>query len=156
MHFKHLLKPLVTSCFLLGFASAQAQQIDENYNQKIKEFTTDPRFLPSSVLDLVNDPKIPSPLKQFGQIVGAAGTLHRTADIYGYFQKLAQTSPNIVNEQIGTTEENRPIQMSVIANAATIKRLDHYKKQLALLADPRKVNPAEVECTPPKRVRPKC
>ena len=84
--------------------TAQSQQIDESYNQKIKEFTTDPRFLPSSVLDLVNDPKIPSPLKQFGQIVGAPGVLHRTAGICGYFQKLAQSSPNIVNEQIGTTE----------------------------------------------------
>lgn len=145
MHFKNLRKSFAILCFLGSAASLQAQQIDETYNQKIKEATTDPRFLPSSVLDLVNDPKIPSPLKQFGQIVGAPGTLHHTAEIYGYFQKLAQTSPNIVTEQIGTTEENRPIQMAVIANAATIKRLDHYKKQLALLADPRKVNPADVQ-----------
>ncbi len=145
MHFRQLRKSFAILCFLGSAALLQAQQIDETYNQKIKEATTDPRFLPSSVLDLVSDPKIPSPLKQFGQIVGAPGTLHHTAEIYGYFQKLAQTSPNIVTEQIGTTEENRPIQMAIIANAATIKRLDHYKKQLALLADPRKVNPADVQ-----------
>ncbi|MFN4144767.1 MAG: M14 family zinc carboxypeptidase [Runella sp.] len=121
-----------------------AQQIDEAYNQKIKEYTTDPRFLPSSVLDLAADPKIPSPLKQFGQIIGAPGRLHSVSEIYGYFKTLAQTSPNIINEQIGITEEGRPIQMSIIANAATLKRLDHYKKQLALLADPRKIAPADV------------
>ena len=33
----------------------------------------------------------------------------------------------------------------IIANADAQKRLDHYKKQLALLADPRQVNPADLE-----------
>lgn len=142
MLIRHLQK-----AFTLALVAAPlfAQQIDEAYNQKIKEFTTDPRFLPASVLDLVADPKIPSPLKQFGQIVGAPGTLHRTSEIYGYFKQLAQASPNLITEQIGTTEEGRPIQMAIIANAATLKRLDHYKKQLALLADPRKVNPADLQ-----------
>jgi Zinc carboxypeptidase len=142
MNFRQLFK---TCCVALISSSLYAQQIDGAYNQKIKEHTTDPRFLPSSVLDLVADPKIPSPLKQFGQIIGAPGIQHRTADIYGYFKQLAQTSPNIINEQIGTTEEGRPIQMAIIANAATLKRLDHYKKQLALLADPRKMNPADLQ-----------
>jgi hypothetical protein len=39
-----------------------AQQIDQTYNQKIKEHTTDPRFLPTSVLNVVDHPTIPSPL----------------------------------------------------------------------------------------------
>jgi Zinc carboxypeptidase len=136
---------LKTTAFVLFTTAAFTQQIDEVYNAKIKEYTTDPRFLPSSVLDLVIDPKVPSPLKHFGHIIGSPGNQHRTADIYGYFKVLAQNSPNLINETIGTTEEGRPIQLSIIADAATLKRLEHYKKQLALLSDPRKVNPADLQ-----------
>ncbi len=117
----------------------QAQKVDEVYNQKIKEYTTDPRFLPASMLGIVDDPKIPSPLKHFGQIIGAPGVMHRTADIYGYFKKLTETSPLVRMEQIGTTEEGRPLHLVTITSEENMKRLDHYKKQLALLADPRKI-----------------
>ena len=141
MKFKHLL----AFCFIVSSFSLFAQQIDEAYNQKIREYTTDTRFLPSSVLDLAIDPKVPSPLKHFGHIIGSPGIQHRTTDIHGYFKKLAQTSPNIVTEQIATTEEGRNIEISVIADAASLKRIDHYKKQLALLADPRKINPADLQ-----------
>ncbi|MBC7904156.1 MAG: hypothetical protein H7Y27_12065, partial [Gemmatimonadaceae bacterium] len=33
-----------------------SQQIDTSYNRQIKEFTTDKRFLPASVLNLIDDP----------------------------------------------------------------------------------------------------
>ena len=81
---------LVISC--MGKISL-AQNIDTSYNRQIKEFTTDARFLPSAVLNLVDDPKVPSPLKFFGSIIGAPGVMHRTEDIYRYYKKLAETSP---------------------------------------------------------------
>ncbi|WP_077921429.1 M14 family zinc carboxypeptidase [Spirosoma sp. 209] len=118
-----------------------AQQIDEVYNQKIREYTTDPRFLPASVLNLPDDPTVPSPRKHFGQIIGTPGILHRTPEIYGYFKKLADTSPNVSMEPVMTSEEGRPINLIIIGNEDAQKRLDHYKRQLALLADPRQVNP---------------
>lgn len=124
---------------LLAYSPLWAQKVDDTYNQKIKEYTTDPRFLPVSVLNLVDDPKVPSPLKHFGQIIGAPGVMHRTADIYGYFKKLSETSPLVKMEQIGTTEEKRPIHLITITSEENMKRLDHYKKQLALLSDPRKI-----------------
>ena len=126
-------------------ASLRAQSVDETYNQKIREYTTDPRFLPASVLDLPDDPTVPSPRKHFGQIIGTPGILHRTPEIFGYFRKLAETSPNVTMEHLGTSEEGRPMNLVIIANADAQKRLDHYKKQLALLADPRKVNPGDLE-----------
>lgn len=135
---------LLGTCLLISSLSTQAQKIDEVYNQKIKEYTTDPRFLPASMLGIVDDPKIPSPLKHFGQIIGAPGVMHRTHEIYGYFKKLTETSPLIKMEQIGTSEEGRPIQLVTITSEANMKRLDHYKKQLALLADPRKVGTLDV------------
>ncbi|GAA4470401.1 M14 family metallopeptidase [Nibrella saemangeumensis] len=134
---------LLLGCVLLT-APLRAQQIDTTYNQKIKEYTTDPRFLPTSVLNLPDDPRVPSPRKHFGQIIGTPGILHRTTEIYGYYQKLAQASPNLTMQHVSTTEEGRPIQLVAIGSEDAIKRLDHYKKQLALLADPRQVGNQDV------------
>ncbi|GAB3806370.1 M14 family metallopeptidase [Spirosoma humi] len=139
------LSSMLLAGLALGSLTIQAQQtgpmkIDETYNQKIKEYTTDSRFLPASVLNLPDDARIPSPLKHFGQIVGTPGVIHRTPEIYGYYKKLAQTSPNITIQQVSTTEEGRPVQLVAIGSEEAMKRLDHYKKQLALLADPRKMN----------------
>jgi len=131
--------------FLLASTSLHAQQIDEVSNQKIREYTTDKRFLPSSVLNLPDDPKIPSPRKHFGDIIGAPGVEHHSAEIYAYFKALEKTSPQIKVQQIGTSEEGRPFELVVIANEETIGKLDYYKKQLALLADPRQVGTQDVE-----------
>src|SRR3982750_1611509 len=100
-----LLFTIVLICFLFSREKLSAQQPDETYNQKIKEYTTDTRFLPSSVLDVMSDPKIPSPLKYFGQIIGAPGVMHHTAEIYNYFKKLDESSPLLSMQQVGTTEE---------------------------------------------------
>ncbi len=143
---RHLL--LVLSLFSILFAGTSirlwAQQIDTTYNQKIKEYTTDTKFLPSSVLDLVDDARIPSPRKYFGTIIGAPGVMHRTTEIYNYYKKLAEASPLISMQQVGTTEEGRAINMVVIGNATAVKQLAHYKEQLALLADPRKAGTMDV------------
>lgn len=145
MYFKRLLRPLAVSTIALCSAATYAQKIDEAYNQKIKEYTTDPRFLPSSVLNLPDDPKVPSPRKHFGEIVGAPGILHNTTAIYGYFQKLSQSSPYLTMQQVGTSEEGRPIHLVAIGNEDAMKRVAHYQKQLSLLADPRKLPASELE-----------
>lgn len=145
MYFKRLLRPLAVSTIALCAATTYAQKIDEAYNQKIKEYTTDPRFLPSSVLNLPDDPKVPSPRKHFGEIVGAPGILHNTTAIYGYFQKLSQSSPYLTMQQVGTSEEGRPIHLVAIGNEDAMKRVAHYQKQLSLLADPRKLPASELE-----------
>jgi hypothetical protein len=131
--------------FLLGSSSLLAQQIDEEYNKKIKEYTTDPRFLPASVLNLPDDPTIPSPRKYFGQIIGAPGVMHRTSEIYAYYQELAKASPLVKIQQLGVSEEGRAINLVIIASKESINRLDHYKQQLSKLADPRKVTSEEAD-----------
>ncbi|MGL5946694.1 MAG: M14 family metallopeptidase, partial [Sediminibacterium sp.] len=143
---KQLLLALSLCSILFTFTSTKlnAQQVDTAYNQKIKEYTTDPRFLPSSVLDLVYDARIPSPKAFFGTIIGAPGVMHRTTEIYSYYKKLAEASPLISIKQVGTTEEGRAINMVTIGNEDAMKQLDHYKNQLALLADPRKVGVTDV------------
>jgi hypothetical protein len=131
--------------FIISPVFLQAQPVDEVYNQKIKEYTTDSRFLPSSVLNLVDHPTIPSPRKAFGDIIGAPGVMHRTPEIYNYYQRLAESSPYLKMEQVGTSEEGRPIYLVIIGNEDAMNRAVHYKKQLELLADPRKVNPSDLE-----------
>jgi hypothetical protein len=131
--------------FFIGtVAAVQAQKIDEDYNQKIKEYTTDKRFLPSAVLNLVVDPKIPSPQQFFGSIIGAPGVMHHTTEIYNYYKKLAASSSLISIQQAGTTEEGRAINLVMIGNEDAMKRPDFFKHQLALLADPRKVGAMDV------------
>ena len=138
---------LLFFCFALMLCTTPlvAQQIDEEYNKKIKEYTTDPRFLPASVLDLPDDPNVPSPRKHFGQIIGAPGEMHRTAEIYAYYEVLAKASPFIKVETLGVSEEGRDIKLVIIGNAESMNRIDHYKQQLNRLSDPRKISPAEAD-----------
>ncbi len=139
--FKHTTRLLIFLFLPVGLC---AQTFDETYNQKIKEYTTDTRFLPASVLNLTDDPTVPSPRKHFGDIIGAPGVMHHTSEIYGYYKKLADASPYLDMQQVGTTEEGRPIQLVIIGNDDAMKRLDHYKKQLDMLADPRKVGSQDI------------
>ncbi len=125
-------------CFaLLGHQSLLAQEVDETYNSKIKEFTTDPRFLPQSVLNVEKHPEIPSPLEHFGEIIGAPGVMHSTEEIYGYYQTLAEKSPFLSIRQVETTEEGRPIYLVIIGDEDSNERLDHYQSQMEKVSDPR-------------------
>lgn len=130
---------------LCGSLISKAQQLDQTYNQKIRDFTTDKKFLPQSLLDVVDHPTIPSPLKHFGHIIGAEGHVHRTAEIYAYYQKLAETSPMVHMQEMGKTEEGRTFYLIVIGTENSIDNLSHYKKQTALLADSRKTTPQQAE-----------
>ncbi|MFM9021233.1 MAG: M14 family zinc carboxypeptidase [Sediminibacterium sp.] len=122
-----------------------AQQVDTIYNQQIKIHTTDSRFLPSSVLNLELNSQVPSPLRYFGSIIGAPGVMHTTKEIYGYYQKLAASSPLLKMFQVSTTEEGRPIYQVVIASNETHRQMAEQKKKMALLADPRKISSGEAE-----------
>ena len=142
MHHRHFVLSVLS--ILVAGTQLCAQQIDTTYNQKIKEYTTDTKFLPSSVLDLIDDARIPSPRKFFGTIIGAPGVMHRTTEIYNYYKKLTESSPLISMKQIGTTEEGRAINLVMIGNEDAMKKAEHYKEQLALLADPRKMGTMDV------------
>jgi hypothetical protein len=126
-------------------AQQQQQRQDDDYARQIREHTSDPRFLPASVATLPTHPTIPSPAEHFGTIIGAPGVMHRTAEILGYYEALARATPRLRIEPMGTSEEGRPFVLIVIADDATMSRLDHYRAQLARLADPRGLTADEVE-----------
>ena len=92
LKFKHD-RILLLIVITIVVTSVCAQPVDTAYNTEIRKHTTDTRFLPNVVLDLVDHPAIPSPRKHFGQIIGAPGVMHHTEEIFGYYKKLAETSP---------------------------------------------------------------
>ncbi|MGH7541082.1 MAG: M14 family zinc carboxypeptidase, partial [Gemmatimonadota bacterium] len=124
-------------------ASAVAQSGDEAYAEKIREYTTDPRFLSDLVDHLPESETVPSPLEHFGTIIGAPEILHTTDEIHGYMRALAQTSPRVVVRAIGHSEEAREMIEVIIADEATIENLESYRAALNRLADPRTLSDEE-------------
>ncbi|MGH7674441.1 MAG: M14 family zinc carboxypeptidase, partial [Gemmatimonadales bacterium] len=122
-----------------------AQTPDTAYARLIRESTSDPRFLPASVASLPDHPSIPSPRDHFGTIAGAPGVMHHAAELYAYYRALAAATPRVRVETIGRSEGDREMVLVVVADEATMGRLDDYRALTARLADPRTLPAAEVE-----------
>ena len=128
-------------CLIVATAlTAAAQAPDQRYGELIREYTSDPHFLPASVATLPTMDGMPSPLDHFGTIIGAPGVMHHVDEIYGYYRALAAATPRVRVESYGTTEEGREIILVIVADEESIGRLDHYRETLARLADPRGVS----------------
>src|SRR3972149_2683077 len=63
-------------------ARAQAQRVDQEYTQKIKEYLQDPRISTELVDHLPASSTVPTPLKFLGRIVGTPGELTYAPDIH--------------------------------------------------------------------------
>jgi Zinc carboxypeptidase len=138
--------PVIAMLPLAWRASAQSPAIvDTTYARLVREATSDPRFLPTTVATLPVTASVPSPRRHFGTIIGAPGVMHRTPEIYGYFRALAAASSRVRVETIGRTEEGREILLVAIADEATLRELDRHKSAAARLADPRSIQPADVD-----------
>ena len=96
--------------------------------------------MPETVLAIPDHPTIPSPLQQFGYIIGQPGLMHHTYKVYGYFKVLAANTKKLKIEQIGTSEEGRAINLVTISSEANMKHLEKYRKEIAQLADPRNLD----------------
>lgn len=113
--------------------------------EAIAKDTTEARFGNPWVAYLPDSDTVPSPAEYLGHAVGAAGELSTTAQIYGYFRKLAETSPRVRVETIGRSEEGRDIILAAIADEDGIRDLDRLKAATAALADPRRTSPDAAE-----------
>ena len=123
--------------------AAAPQKIDADYTAKIKEFTQDPRVITELVDHLPASDKVPSPLKVLGRIPGTPDELTYYKDIQRYMETLDKASDRVTLFKIGKSEEGRDMIVVAIADEATIKTLDKYKKILADLTDPRKLSEAQ-------------
>ena len=122
------------------------QKVDEEYTAKIKEYTRDPRILTELVDHLPASATVPTPLKALGRIPGTPDELTYYKDIKAYFETLAKAAPGRSRLfTIGKSEEGRDMIVMAIADEATIKTLDNYKRILADLTDPRKLTDAQAQ-----------
>jgi hypothetical protein len=113
--------------------------------EAIAKFTTEARFGNPWVAYVPASDTVVSPTKYLGHVVGAAGELSSTSQIYGYFRKLAETSPRVRVETIGKSEEGRDFLLVAVADEAGIRDLARLKEATAALADPRKTTPEAAE-----------
>jgi hypothetical protein len=125
-------------------AQAQtAQRIDQEYTALIKQYLSDPRISTELVDHLPASATVPTPLKQFGHIIGAPGKLLHVADMHNYLAAIAKASPRRAKYwSIGKTEEGRDMVILAIGNEDAIANLERYRTQLGELTDPRKTTEA--------------
>jgi hypothetical protein len=113
--------------------------------EAIARLTTDPRFVSPWVAYVPESSSVPSPTRFLGHIVGAAGELSKTDQIYGYFRALAKTTPRVRVETIGRSDEGRDIILVAVGDEDGIRDLARLKAATAALADPRKTSPEAAE-----------
>src|SRR5919205_3429929 len=84
------------------------QPIDQEYTDKIREYTTAPYFNSPLTDYLPASTDVPTPKAVLGDVAGAPGKLPYAEDVYKYMRMLERASPNRVKVfSIGTTEEGR-------------------------------------------------
>src|SRR5947207_292187 len=116
------------------------QPIDEQYTQKIREYTTEP-FFNSPLTDyLPASPSVPTPKAVLGDVAGAPGKLPYAEEVYQYMRMLEKASPRVKVYSIGTTEEGREMIAVAVASEQLLAKLEENRDRLAKLADPRTIS----------------
>jgi len=105
--------------------------------EKIREYTTEPRFLAETVAYVPESETVPSPGDVLGRIVGTPDELSRVSEIYGYYRRLDEASDRVKVETIGRTEEGRDILLVAVSDTENVEQLDRWKEITGRLADPR-------------------
>ena len=145
-----LLTLIVGVTFNPGFAAAQdvdpsPDTAEAGSIAAISTFTTDTRFLNPWIAYVPASATVPSPTKELGHVIGAAGELTHSSKIVDYVRKVGERSPRVHVETIGQSEEGRDIVLAVIADEQGILELDRLKAAAAALSDPRQTSPEEAE-----------
>ena len=123
------------------------QAVDEEYTNKIHEYTTE-TFFNSPLTDYLPASKtVPTPKAVLGDIAGAPGILPYSAEVYCYIRPLEKATQHVKVVSLGQTEEGREMIAVAVANERLIATLDENRTRLAKLADPRtiKMDDAEAE-----------
>ncbi|HKO99269.1 MAG TPA: M14 family zinc carboxypeptidase [Pyrinomonadaceae bacterium] len=136
---------LLIVCFAVAVAQSKPgrdpnQPIDQEYTNKIKEYTTE-TFFNSPLTDyLPASPTVPTPKAVLGDVAGAPGKLPYAEDVHRYMRLLEKSSPRVKVFSIGTTEEGREMIAVAVASEQLLARLDENRARLTKLADPRQIS----------------
>jgi hypothetical protein len=122
------------------------QPVDQDYTNKIREYTTAPYFNSPLTDYLPASPDVPTPKAVLGDVAGAPGKLPYAEDVYKYMRMLERARPERVKVYtIGTTEEGREMIAVAIASEQLMSKLEENRARLTKLADPRSINMDEAE-----------
>jgi len=121
------------------------QPIDQEYTNKIREYTTAPYFNSPLTDYLPASSNIPTPKAVLGDVSGAPGKLPYAEDVYKYMRMLERASPRVKVFTIGTTEEGREMIAVAVASEKLIAKIDENRERLRKLADPRTISMNETE-----------
>ncbi len=127
-------------------AQRGTQAIDSAYTARIVELTpTHPqyKFITDMVDYLPVSGKVPTPLQTLGYVPGTIGRLAYSAEAAKYYRAVDAASDRVQVVSLGKSEEGREMVMAIIADEATIAKLDDYKGILRKLTDPRGLSAAE-------------
>jgi hypothetical protein len=113
------------------------QAVDVASTEQILSWTTLPEYTTELVDHLPEGGEVVSPTDHFGHPVGRPGVLHRVDEIYGYLEALAASSPRVMFDRLGRTEEGRDLALVKVGSEANLARLDEVRAGLHALADPR-------------------
>ncbi len=81
--------------------------------------------------------QITSPEEHLGRPVGTDFELADWEEVSSWYWQIAEESPRVQTEVIGTTTEGRDFLLSVISSEENMARLDELKEYAAIIADPR-------------------
>ena len=140
----------------LPFASVAAQQLttdtrdpnqkqDTTFAKSYQEWLANPKHGSPLVDHLPVVAGIPTPRDVLGYHIGAPRKLTYYADQLKYYRALAAASPRVNIETIGRSDEGRELVVVWITSEANMQRLDHNRKNLARIADPRGFTEAQVK-----------
>jgi hypothetical protein len=82
---------------------------------------------------------IPSPNAHFGFEIGAHRKMANWDALTAYFERVAQASPRVRLDTLGTSTMGHPFVMFTITSAANHERLDELREIQLKLADPRRI-----------------
>jgi hypothetical protein len=136
------MRPALLFLALTSVLSAQ-QQMDPDYAQSVKTWTTKPEFMSPLVDHLPKSGTVPSPKDILGHHVGAPKKLTYYGELLTYYRALAAKSPRVKIVEIGKSDEGREQIVVFLGSEDTIKNLDTYKANLAKIADPRGLTEAQ-------------
>src|SRR6478752_1298392 len=142
--FRSLIFAVLCLATAAGIAQAQIkpgrdpnQPIDQEYTDKIREYTTAPYFNSPLTDYLPASPNVPTPKAVLGDVSGAPGKLPYAEDVYKYMRMLEKATPRVKVYSIGTTEEGREMIAVAVASETLLSKLEENKARLTKLADPR-------------------
>jgi len=154
--FRFATTALLSLLLLLPGATAGAQQVasdirdpgqavDEDFAEFFAKWTSEPRYGSPLVDHLPVAPGIPTPKDVLGHHIGAPKTLTYYEDILGYYRALAEATPRVWIESIGSSDEGRDMVVVWVSSDENLAGLEQNREKLARIADPRGLSEAEVQ-----------